>query len=339
MLVNLGMTLFWEYVIEFKEIISLNDIIINDSAGLAIGEPLLQLGALARASSGAGWTGVGALAAPFDAAHGFLDGPGPARVPPWHRLELSAGAGRWASSGEHWMEGTLGLDVSIVAVPGFARPGSRSRRVALGGWNRITGRLTLGDGEPDAPTVAARFLTRTSLVGHIWRDVADGQDGLVGSETLLALGTGFTYDARRIVGERDHVAIAHLAGGQVAIVSYRGAPDLRAGGGPAQSVRLSPVARGTWTWHRSSSAVGPWTSRAPLPAATSGGSSRARIAARPSFSARCASSASSSAASARFTSSGRAPRSSAPLASTSHIPTISWPARPVARWRGRGSPS
>lgn len=100
-LYGLGASLAWEYGIEYREKISLNDIIYTTAAGMAGGEFLhwlgrwLQQGPATRARTAARWS-VGLP----QAAHDSLDGRRGARGP-WvdHEFRISAG-GAAASAGE-----------------------------------------------------------------------------------------------------------------------------------------------------------------------------------------------------------------------------------------------
>ena len=226
-----GAGLFWEYVVEFKELPSLNDVIINASAGLAVGEPLRQVGlvALSRPPGPVPFA-VAAVTAPFDLVHGYLDGGAtrPGRgAGPWYRLELSLGGlaswpGQRGGVATRRLEAAVGADVHVVRIPGFGDAGHARGSLGAGGDSRIIARLAYRAGADEPIDLGARFLTRTSLWGHYWRAIDRGPDGLRGQEGLVSLGTGFTYDTRQLADERDRLAAAHLAGVQLGLVVHRG---------------------------------------------------------------------------------------------------------------------
>lgn len=224
-----GAGLLWEYAVEFKELPSINDIIVNGGAGVAVGEPLRQVGLLALSRPpGLVSTAVAAATAPFDLIHGHLDGGAFRGGPePWHRVELSLdGVSAWPGDrggvATRRLEAALGIDVELVRVPGFGRAGRARGSAGVGAWNRIIARLAYGAGEEDPMDLGARLLTRTAIWGRDWRATGRARGGLHGQEGLLSLGTGFTYETRQLVEERDRLAALHLLGGQLLWALYRG---------------------------------------------------------------------------------------------------------------------
>jgi hypothetical protein len=183
----LGSTLFayangilWEYFVEFKEVPSINDMIMNGAAGLAIGEPLYRL-----------WS-------PLDEIHARVLG----KKRRWHRtpyrtITLAAGiADRRFASHAVRREGVLDADVETIALPAKS-PGA---------WSRIHGQLRFDGTE----LVATQLESRTSLTG---RYENDGH----GHAVFYGLGTAFSYRRDRLPERDDHAAFVHLLGPQLQV--------------------------------------------------------------------------------------------------------------------------
>ena len=92
----------WEYLAEFKELISLNDLVVNTVSGVAIGEPFYQLGEMLLRSAPSPLTrGLAALLSPVATFNDWLDGrrrgqPGSpiGGGQGWHRFDFTAGLAR-----------------------------------------------------------------------------------------------------------------------------------------------------------------------------------------------------------------------------------------------------
>jgi len=226
-LINLMAALTWEYLLEFPEYVSLNDVIVNASTGLSIGEPLVQIGRAGRGDH-IGTTGrtLARSISPFDAMFGNGNGVGGR---PWHHLELSGGAGS-VRFGQGYIrdEGALTLDLDLVSQPGYGRPGIRSGGTAAGAWNRLTVDLRLASGEEDYSLFpGVRVHTSTTLAGDYHQDLRGDADGVLGSSSFIGLGTAFTYERRRLGSEWDRIGIAHLLGGRIELVRHFGTRSLR----------------------------------------------------------------------------------------------------------------
>lgn len=211
---NVAASTFWEYFVEFKEIVSINDVIVNSSTGLAIGEPLLALGADLRQRSVAHEV-LSMAVAPFDALHGH----GASRRPGWRHAVLVAGRRDARFHGDATrQEVELGFDVALARDPRTGQPGAFSGWTPAGAHNRLAGTLLFGDGEPEGPVTGARVATRTTLGGYARQAIDD--DG-VGGSVLVAAATAFTYDTRRLPGgEHDRLALTHLGGGLLELAAY-----------------------------------------------------------------------------------------------------------------------
>jgi hypothetical protein len=203
--------MIWEYLIEYREYPSINDLIINAVTGLQIGEPLWQIGQLWRG----GVLTVGdrvktTLFSPLDGVHDVF------RLRParwwrpraWRSMVLEVGGGRRQLDDDRThSEAAIVGDIDLVSDRRYVSPGSQRGAIKPGSWSRIRGGLRIGDLDADTEVTGVQLQSRTAIVGTYRQD--DDGDG-----TFAALGTAFTYRRDRLSDTWDHVAIAHLAGPQ-----------------------------------------------------------------------------------------------------------------------------
>jgi len=218
--INLVASYFWEAVLEYKEQVSLNDLISNTTAGLSIGEPFYQLGQMWRSRRPSLTDrALTAASSPFDALHDWIPGPPDQDRPEvWHRFRLASGAlFARRGGGQDAYEGLVRADLELVAHPGFVHPGAHSGPTAPGAWSRIAGAVQVGDDRGRQRILGTMLETRTTLVGDYAQD--DHGRGI-----FLGVATGFEYSRRRLAADWDRLSIAHVAGPMFEL-SIR-APDL-----------------------------------------------------------------------------------------------------------------
>ena len=211
-LLSSAQAVLWEYLIEFREYPSINDLIVSSFSGLEIGEPLWQIGQLWRG----GVLTVGdrvktTLFSPFDGAHDAVRTRQTKwwRPRAWRTIAFDAGGlRRRLDDAEARTEFVIGGDIDVVNDPRYVSPGPQHHRIRPGTWSRIRGRLSLGDAGSSTEIVGVQVASRTSIVGDYQHD-ADG-DG-----RFFGLGAGFTYHRDRLADAWDHVAIFHLLGPQL----------------------------------------------------------------------------------------------------------------------------
>jgi len=126
--VTFGASLFYEYVSEWREVISVNDMIVTTSGGYAVGEPWFQLSSYFHHQKSPvqrflGWVN------PFLKINKWLDRKKPGSKaysdPGWHDFVLSAGWRRSSGSGREALDtGYVALDAQIIRTPEYGRPGS-----------------------------------------------------------------------------------------------------------------------------------------------------------------------------------------------------------------------
>ncbi len=208
-----GLGAYWEYFVEFREYPALNDMLMNTIGGIAIGEPLYQIGQIWRGGQMSDDDRLRtAVFSPFDSVHDLIH-----HQPEWnrpryaHRAIFGIGvASTRLDDTSVRQEIVVRADIDVVNHGNFSRSGPRSADIRPGAWSRVAAEMHLGSVLGVLDRAETSFRSQTTIAGHY------SQDG-EGHGTLVALGTAFTYDRTRLADEYDRVAIGHLAGPQLQI--------------------------------------------------------------------------------------------------------------------------
>jgi Domain of unknown function (DUF3943) len=213
----------WEYGVEYYEDPAINDLIMNGAGGLALGEPLYQIGQLWRG----GELSVSdrlctAAFSPFAATQDLWRSHRVwRRRQAWRDFTYTAGAvSHRLDDGTFRHELAFGLDIDVVRHTGFVVPGAHDGPIGSGTWSRLVLGLRLGHLGAGSQPVGTELRSQTALAGTYTQDVA-------GNGRLLALATAFTYRRDRLAREWDHLAIAHLFGPQLQLSRRDGETELR----------------------------------------------------------------------------------------------------------------
>src|SRR5215831_10195940 len=218
----------WEFLVEYREVASINDLIITPVAGATVGEPLIRASALLRAggaSAGPINMVVAAILDPIGALNRAFephpsDAEAPAEIPTdrfgipvdyRHRLTLGAGLAYADFQGRTRSEGQIVADLFVDSDPQL---GSRGRRTALAGPGALT-YLTFWLALGDAEVSGARLASKVAVLGrHL--QAASGPDDVSitrESDVFLGLGTGFEYYFRTLPAlPDDFLGVARLLG-------------------------------------------------------------------------------------------------------------------------------
>jgi hypothetical protein len=217
---------FWEYVVEYVEVPSLNDLVMTPVAGTVVGESSFRLGRLFAAGRPSPGNLIGQLAfSPVATLNDLMAGRSPFHPGPlgsevsrgmYHLFALGLGAQAVDLDAiEYRQEAAFQLDGVVVAHPGYRRPGRRVTAVRPGEWTRMALGLQLGtNGVP----VGYGFHSSTVLWGRYLRSVAERDPGadrrrpLRGTGLMLGLGSSFDYQGRDLPGGWERLASAGLLG-------------------------------------------------------------------------------------------------------------------------------
>lgn len=239
-LAGLATSMTWEYGWEFREKVSINDVMVTTSAGTTFGEWVHWMGRyLDSAPEPRRWHGLArwTLGLP-DALHGAIDHRKGLRAGTtsdslgfssdiWHRFELSAGSFRAQASGD---VATVGVDdvvvapdlrasAELVALPGFLRTNHRGRIFRDG--NVASLRLAMAV----APNVVAVDLDSDTFLAGIQ---SQGIDADGGSATLIGIDLGYRFLHERIGDFSDRLSQLHFPGLGIDQYVIRGGIWLRA---------------------------------------------------------------------------------------------------------------
>jgi hypothetical protein len=184
-------SVYWEAVVEWREVFSINDTLMTTFGALSIGEPWYQL---ARYLATRPEPAVRALSLihPLLGVHSLLD---PATTPtateeqtlPGYGVLFSLGAG---ATDSHYRSDTGGLTTialrsRLALAPGFTAPGAGGRQ----GWEVCSSTVSLSADFDDGDFRELDISSGAVFYGRIRRDVAAD---LRGSGSVVGLGSAFT---------------------------------------------------------------------------------------------------------------------------------------------------
>lgn len=214
-------SIVWEYGLEFREQVSINDLVFTPFGGVAVGEFLVQLGDYVNSAPGGGSFGnrlaAATLGLPRNMHDALDDPPPPLELPAdslgfssayWHRFlvgyELSSLGNDRRRTGT--LHGTR-IEAELAAMPGFLRPGRFARAFAAGNFVETRWLLGLGpDGNADVD------LWFQSCIAGFYQQDFSGSGGLTGQATLLAVSSALRFSDRRVLGRFDRFGIVHVLG-------------------------------------------------------------------------------------------------------------------------------
>lgn len=211
-----GAATLWEYLVEYKEQISVNDLFVNTGSAFAIGEPLFQLGRLADERD-ARWSrqALGLLVSPYHRVHAWgHNSSWRARGPRWNQLEATIGGAVGVHEEERWSDARLALDMELVTDRRYGRGGTDVARFGPGSWNRVVADVRF---DADRPSMF-RLATQTTFSGRYTRDLDDTGNG---SDWFLGAVTGADYLSQRLAGAWDSMFVMHVIGSRLEIGGWR----------------------------------------------------------------------------------------------------------------------
>lgn len=207
-----GASAVWEYVVEFREVVSANDMVVNTISAVSIGEPLFQLGLLAdQPHANIARRGLALVASPFDRTQRTFGLSALERQrKPWNRLDAQLGTSVATFGPKTRTEAQLGLDLAIVTEPAYGVPGTGAIATRPAAFNEIAVDLRLGDDAPEALNLPGiRFSSATTYFGRYQRNIDEQGSG---TDTFIGAWTGVDIETRRLANEWDKMTLFHLVG-------------------------------------------------------------------------------------------------------------------------------
>jgi hypothetical protein len=200
------MSTLWEFLGEFRERVSVNDMVVTPLSGLAIGEATTELGAFFDRSCPTGANSVfGAIFGPSKSIHDALDDAELARSAACDERGLTTQGGHrfafWAGAAEIWRKGApardelrFGLDMAVTHIDQLARPGRGWVGFSDGNVASIDGRVALDTEYVSDLRIGAHVLP----AGVHYRDLRGSSGfGVQGHETTVGLLVGTEYSLHR----------------------------------------------------------------------------------------------------------------------------------------------
>ncbi|TKD00934.1 DUF3943 domain-containing protein [Polyangium fumosum] len=231
-------SVLWEYLGEYREKVSLNDLVLTPQGGFAVGEPVHQLGLFFERGEDNLVNNVLAFVfSPFRYLRRRLE-PGhvaraqalddfglPADV--WHRFDVLLGVSAEAErDGLRRAQRRMGVSTEILDVPGYDHPGVLTKRLDAGD---VTSFRLVGSVD-DRGVEQLDFVTRVLLGGvYDQKIVPDGRGGRRGYTIFAGPSTGFNYAKHRQEGlEEDKIGVANALGATVDLTLRHGDARARA---------------------------------------------------------------------------------------------------------------
>jgi hypothetical protein len=228
----------WEYFAEFKEKVSINDLIVTPVAGMAIGEALTQLGAFFERGED-NWVNrtLGAIFQTPRRFHQWADRNRPRRTDEldrfgfsrelWHEFSFSTGVAVTSAGGQTRADLQLGIETLLVNVPTYNRPGQVSRLLADGNFSQMIIRTTAGD----QGMLDFLFFAKVALAGYYRQSVEREETGtLRGYSFFIGPAMAFEYAMHaRDDGERlDRLCVVNVIGPTMDLNVYAGGVRIHA---------------------------------------------------------------------------------------------------------------
>jgi hypothetical protein len=211
----------WEWGLEWREKVSINDMITTTAAGTAVGEFFVQLAAyLNSAPDGGGWPQQAAAATlGFPVwVHDKLDGRSADPSPPKDRLGFSSAyhhrftldlQNAWLDDAAERQGQTRGvrLTAQLASLPGFLAPETFARPFARGDFTEALLELEFDGGGLQNVDVGFDAV----LAGYYAQWASPRVMGLI-----AGVGTGLEFVDRNSIGYGDQYALAHFVGPSLA---------------------------------------------------------------------------------------------------------------------------
>jgi len=212
----------WEFGLEWREKVSINDMVMTTAAGTAAGEFLVQLAAyLNSAPDGGAWPqqAAGATLGFPIWVHDQLDDRHADASPPLDQLGFSSGyrhrftldlQNAWLDDGAERQQQLRGvrLAAQLSSLPGFLEPRSFARLFANGNFSE--GLLDL---QFDGRGLQNTDVAFDAVLAGYYRQWADAD--VLG--WLAGVGTGLEFVDRNSLGLGDQYALAHFVGPSLAL--------------------------------------------------------------------------------------------------------------------------
>lgn len=201
-LYTIGASYFWEFVVEFKEVVSVNDLIATPIGGVGIGESLFHVSRVFRDSPPTPLNRFARfISNPVMALNYWLDRKkdipklhiGAANL--WHDFRLSWGARGNTFSGEKSkLKINLGLETEIMTLPDYGKTGAVSKYSSGTMFTRFNVNMALDS----KGTYQFDIFAKAVLFGYFNQDIRESAThDITGYSFFLGAGTAFDLVRKR----------------------------------------------------------------------------------------------------------------------------------------------
>ena len=197
-------SLVYEYVSEWREVISVNDMFLTTFGAISVGEAWFQLSDYLHHRRSL-FPRALAFMNPVNEINQWLDRKNPASkvyaAPGWHGFALSAGWRHSSETGRPSLDaGWIGLETEIVRTPEYGRPGTFRKVLRDISLSELSIDVALAERRPedghlsDGPSEEVDFYARTVPMAWYRQDIDELGRGYALS---IGLGSAFSYVRKR----------------------------------------------------------------------------------------------------------------------------------------------
>jgi len=217
----LGSSMWWEYITEWREVISVGDNICSGVAGITIGEPLYWIGSYFTQKKGLGNTILGLIFNPIVGINDLLDNKkqmSSLNLQRFPRPDFNVFFGpQIVSTSENNTLPTLfhsGLSIRYYTIEGYGKPGNQNRYIKSTLFSEFQADASLGSYSLEEYS----FFTRSILFGYFKQNLKQLSDQkLAGYNFILGAATAFDYYKKKSSQYYDKSEYHYdFAGGEVA---------------------------------------------------------------------------------------------------------------------------
>ncbi|MGK5088726.1 DUF3943 domain-containing protein [Bdellovibrionota bacterium FG-2] len=234
-LISIAASALWETLVEYHEVLSINDMIATPIGGAAIGEVFFQLGTYFNSASPTGvHKTLAALLGGPDAIHRWLDKNKAKNnleldslgfdTNAWHQFDLFAGIGATtrdgASNPMSAAETRLGVSADLITIPGYGKEGTAKEFLKDTSFSRLFIDTSLGtEGLNEF-----RFFAQAALFGYYQQNISkDSKGSLRGGSFFLGASTAYDLVMQKTMGVYDQSGVVNILGPSMeAVLYYKG---------------------------------------------------------------------------------------------------------------------
>lgn len=217
-----GASLFWEYGIEAREKISVNDLIMTNSTGLPVGEFFHRIGQYVnQGQTGLGWDIARYSVGLGHTAHARIDGELVAQdllLTPdfrWYysldSLNFTRQDGAAAAESDSAVLHNIGFEGRIVALDNYLQPGQRQQFFGSANFSDFSLRVAQGGGTR-AKANATHAEGNALIAGWHYEDIPEKGVGGIGKTLNLATSVGYLYRREQVGLWQDRLGGLHVPG-------------------------------------------------------------------------------------------------------------------------------